>query len=1045
MANKTLPNLPAITATLNTWVAASNADGLLGKLSITNLKNIIGVAANLTIGTAIPSTNPGAATGNRMWVASTAGTYTNFSGIVIAANEVAFLVDTGTNFVKVTIPIDISGKADTATVTALSASLTALDADVYRKAYIDSITSLGTSFLPSDRTATTFASAIVSATYFGEWAMYTGVAGRALSKLNVKTYGAGTLTVGFFRITGTTATLLGSQDFTVAGAGTTVINRSDITAVNLTTLEASQLYIAIKGTTAQVFHYVDNGSGSTGYSFTGAIVTTATTAINNFSFSYWIELGTISTPLTNSVVANTAAVALNTTNISNVSNMVSGTLIVPSGRSGGLVSTTNNTLTNYYWGEYATAYTPAAPLSKVFVKVRGAGTYYVGFFRVVGTTYTKLAEKSLTAGAAGIITLTATDFTGIDLTFPGESKVYLGLRPAAASVTSYFDTGVSNTGWSYQPYTNTTGTLANNSFAHDIWIETTTSTIAIVEAVKALQASTVSGEINLTNCSKIVCIGDSYTESYYALKGKSWINILSGFLDWNLENYGISGINMPGLITNLRNNVSSYEGVAPQSYNGTYAIIASHTNDYTAGIMNGTVHLETYLNNMRTLCRIVKSLGMIPVMCSEWVNIAVPNGTTSYSDLIGASLSMLAYEEGGIYIDVLLKAEPMQGNLNTPFFGGNHPGTRSNSLVWYTLLREIQSKLPRPKTSLKLFKLRSTVTVSTVADVYFKDNLERVKLFQEIQVSENRIADAQANYYDDLDYWVTTIGASRLTTRESEYLKLRKGVAITMTDYSLISCVLPTDKKNITALSLTISDTTVAVYYKDVLNDAWVSVTNTAGVITLSAADISKALDYDKIAFLLYKSGGFTLTSAKVNYAGISEKDLTFNRKKELVELATTELLTNQTVTALTGWTVTGTLTPTVDVNGVLPTGITRYVDLTTANWLRQTVTFAASTVRRRMQVKAWVRVFPTKFTYSDTWPTNSAIKLDTYDFATLEISVRKDTNNIAYSAKNVVPLWNTEVLIECDIPPNITTLDVGFRSMDKTIQFMWASVKISS
>ncbi|WPV66273.1 hypothetical protein [Chitinophaga sp. LS1] len=59
-------------------------------------------------GVATPTTNPGSAVGGRMWVTSTAGTYTYFSGIVINANEVAFLVDSGSNYVKVLIPIDSS-------------------------------------------------------------------------------------------------------------------------------------------------------------------------------------------------------------------------------------------------------------------------------------------------------------------------------------------------------------------------------------------------------------------------------------------------------------------------------------------------------------------------------------------------------------------------------------------------------------------------------------------------------------------------------------------------------------------------------------------------------------------------------------------------------------------------------------------------------------------------------------------------------------------------------------------------------------------------
>jgi hypothetical protein len=66
------------------------------------------IASSGLVGAAIPSTNPGIPVGKRMWVASTPGTYNSFGGIVIGNEEAAFLVDNGTAFEKVTIPIDLT-------------------------------------------------------------------------------------------------------------------------------------------------------------------------------------------------------------------------------------------------------------------------------------------------------------------------------------------------------------------------------------------------------------------------------------------------------------------------------------------------------------------------------------------------------------------------------------------------------------------------------------------------------------------------------------------------------------------------------------------------------------------------------------------------------------------------------------------------------------------------------------------------------------------------------------------------------------------------
>lgn len=123
MANKLLPSLPAISASLSTLIAGSNADGQLGKITVDTLKALVAAVSNLEVTTAVPATNPGPAEGNRMWVVSDAGTYTNFAGIVVAANEAAFIVDTGTTFSKVTIPIDLSAYATTAAVSAVQETI----------------------------------------------------------------------------------------------------------------------------------------------------------------------------------------------------------------------------------------------------------------------------------------------------------------------------------------------------------------------------------------------------------------------------------------------------------------------------------------------------------------------------------------------------------------------------------------------------------------------------------------------------------------------------------------------------------------------------------------------------------------------------------------------------------------------------------------------------------------------------------------------------------------------------------------------------------
>jgi len=67
----------------------------------------------IAIDSAEPADDPGAPQGSRIWVASTPGTYTDFpddtaTPIVIGSNEVAYIVDNGTDYVKVPIPLNLT-------------------------------------------------------------------------------------------------------------------------------------------------------------------------------------------------------------------------------------------------------------------------------------------------------------------------------------------------------------------------------------------------------------------------------------------------------------------------------------------------------------------------------------------------------------------------------------------------------------------------------------------------------------------------------------------------------------------------------------------------------------------------------------------------------------------------------------------------------------------------------------------------------------------------------------------------------------------------
>jgi hypothetical protein len=125
---------------------------------------------------------------------------------------------------------------------------------------------------------------------------------------------------------------------------------------------------------------------------------------------------------------------------------------------------------------------------------------------------------------------------------------------------------------------------------------------------------------------------------------------------------------------------------------------------------------------------------------------------------------------------------------------------------------------------------------------------------------------------------------------------------------------------------------------------------------------------------------------------------------------------------------------------------LTKETDLTNAAYLTQAVTFAGDAKRiRKLQIKAWVRFLPAKFSYSSSYPSASWQSEDTYDLAQVNLEIRKDAKNIVYLTAPVGLHWH-EVFFEVDVPLNETGFTLAIRSADtKAVQFAYASVKISA
>lgn len=298
--------------------------------------------------------------------------------------------------------------------------------------------------------------------------------------------------------------------------------------------------------------------------------------------------------------------------------------------------------------------------------------------------------------------------------------------------------------------------------------------------------------LNVANADKIGFVGDSYTESHFSVEGKAYICKLSLFSDYNYENFAKSGDTYRGNLDRMRKHIPIYhEHLSWEDIKPKYAFFVSYTNDLKY------MDEEQYLNDLRATVETVKGLGAIPIIATEY--------HTNFGPGLQIGLKQIAREYECEFVDIIDDVMQTRGNDYAPFWGGTHPGTRSNHLLADNF-EVYLNQLPRPRQSLKLFRPREDF--ASVEELIFNTNEERAKLFKEINVGHSALVEKKR---------VDDVTAAEHNPITSEYLKLQNGEPITFKNGMLISAVLPSTSLSLKYIALDLGDVEAEVYVKDIL------------------------------------------------------------------------------------------------------------------------------------------------------------------------------------------------------------------------------------
>ena len=761
-------------------------------------------------------------------------------------------------------------------------------------------------------------------------------------------------------------------------------------------------------------------------------------------------------------------------------------------------------------------------LSLVDLYAKATGTVKVKRFTKSGDTFTYVpgqTEVVLTVGSTGPL-----DWDIPYGTAPVLEGEYIGFH-FTANVVGWVEPAVSG-GWY-----NGTGDVTTT---FDASVATQTAPqIGFHISAQVVTADIAGGAPNvltIQNADKIAVNGNSLMAGAYVPRDKVALSKLSMMSDFNVESFSISGQTYRGILGRIRDGSIIFGSRSWKDYGVTYALLIQATNDDTYGTF------AEYLDDIRGTCETVRGTGAIPIVATEHAPDLFGPGNEINSFQVG--LRAIAEEQGGYFLNLLPHARTYDPDAPTgrdlELWGLAHPGVRTNDLFAVPLERFFRS-LPRPRQSLKIFRQRPGVSVSTPADLMYDTYFDRARLFKEISIGHLALTAATEKYMDEL----ATHEADFVNeTVNSEYLALDAGSEVEFADdYGCIDAILPGTQWTIDDLTLVLSDPDITVYVRDVLaapyenytryHRFWVAtptvvvgatytsddadlpevftvvglqdgnlimspmaavralqgggtLTRTSGTgdasISYTAAeagahpdyyanlglpegnwvevegvdgryeitDLRGRLQFDRVQFLLYKSGGFSLTDVQIEWNGLGGKSNAPRPAYDIPKLGTEILAETRCGDAgeLAGWTVNGSLTPGAHADDLSdpPLGSVGYVTVTDANTLEQTLTFTSDPINDR---EIWIKVVARRHAEmvdSATYPTGASITADTFDLSKLRVELAEGDR--IYPMHDHVGLWWKDCWFRSMLPANETSLTITVTSTGDEIDVAEVSVK---
>lgn len=572
------------------------------------------------------------------------------------------------------------------------------------------------------------------------------------------------------------------------------------------------------------------------------------------------------------------------------------------------------------------------------------------------------------------------------------------------------------------------------------------------------QATSAWQELNIGSDDSIVHIGDSYTASHYALKDKAYISQLSALSPYRHQNFGVSGNDLLDMQYRIINGVDS-TGMKFGQMQAKFAFLCSLTNDGAFRSVDQTY----YAQNVGRLIDTVRAYGTEPVICTQFPATSIEH----------AFLARVAEEYGCAFIDCTTYAAEVGGLQLGPFHQG-HPGTRTGGVFWLPML-EFIDRMPKPERAIKIYRRRSTHAVTGVADLLYKDRIDRHKKWKELTVFHYSIT--PESKFEELSQLGTGWSYS---SRADEYQRIAAGSPVQFSDYGLFEITLPGTAATLEGVEVElVVSGTPSVFVRNYLDiaasmpgkiqgatptdatylakwdkprGAWRALGPYMSKISIPAAELAQSMSGNTLALML--SGAYTVYGLKVRFKGRERRAEL--RSKQRTAIAGENLIAQPlsgNATQLADWTKTGapaTIVPIDLYNAPRKPGLSTAVDgvctVSTTDMIAQAVALPAeSGIPRRYRLEVWARYFPKAFLDPSLYPgidqsqvvnriaqpSGALITTDTNDLRTLKCEMwNGDSYPTAGGAEFVdfAALQWRPIAFEFDAVPYRTASKLNFR-----------------